>query len=625
MSGSKIELHTWPLELQLVAPFSTGGTQTAGFGTDEALLRDRNGIPIVAGSHLLGHFRHFLESVRKAEIEKNIAVEKQLVPDAMFKRWFGLEGRQIIRSDDDTDQNATASLNTERGLLTISDLRLEDGPGLEATNRDRIRIDPQRGSVKEGAWLVSEQIAPTGTICTFGNLDTASITLFATEAEANYFDAAFVLFAESLVAIGGNKGAGFGWLNKSGGHGLELGRRSVVQFKPAQIEHCTRDAPLKIQFMLDGLLLIEPEIGSGNLQITSYDITGGALKAALAEAGQLLIEDFDNKHGSALSKMTIRHALADFGRTGDRRPCCPVSLAFAETDDYEVLVDAFGASAEALRFQVDFKSKHWDKLQSHFPSADSAPEYTRVSRTRTAIAPGHYTAKPSQLFNYQLIDGSGFKQVRPHWITEITFCDLNKEELQSASAILGLLQSGCVRIGKMRARIVVTSFQNDEFAQPIQSSSDFRLKLATDALLLAEKDIESLRAGKSLSSIYQDKFQRMLGPFGAAIDWARFDHLAEHRWIGGAKVMRFIDYEEAYFPYLITKAGSVFRLPILPDARSEDLEELTNTLSKWMKTGLPAQPGLGDWKSCPFTPENGYGELIVSNSDWMISNLGLAV
>jgi hypothetical protein len=76
--------------------------------------------------------------------------------------------------------------------------------------------------------------------------------------------------------------------------------------------------------------------------------------------------------------------------------------------------------------------------------------------------------------------------------------------------------------------------------------------------------------------------------------------------VGGYHAMRRRPYS-AYYPFVLTEAGAVFRLEIVDE---EGRRKFTDAL----RFGLPL-PDLGgkavSWRTCPFVPENGYGEIVL--------------
>ncbi len=74
-----------------------------------------------------------------------------------------------------------------------------------------------------------------------------------------------------------------------------------------------------------------------------------------------------------------------------------------------------------------------------------------------------------------------------------------------------------------------------------------------------------------------------------------------------------------YYPFFLTNAGGVFVLEIKDQAKAGRCADI------WLRRGLPppdwALERYGkssserlDWQECPFTPENGFGEIILNLS-----------
>jgi hypothetical protein len=71
-----------------------------------------------------------------------------------------------------------------------------------------------------------------------------------------------------------------------------------------------------------------------------------------------------------------------------------------------------------------------------------------------------------------------------------------------------------------------------------------------------------------------------------------------------------------YYPFVLTEAGAVFRLAI----KGEDTRR---KLAEALRFGLPV-PRLGGnvatWRTCPYMPENGYGEIVLHQPQGLSAN-----
>ena len=80
---------------------------------------------------------------------------------------------------------------------------------------------------------------------------------------------------------------------------------------------------------------------------------------------------------------------------------------------------------------------------------------------------------------------------------------------------------------------------------------------------------------------------------------------------GGYQVLRF-QANKPYNPFLLTDPGSVFVL-----RASGDIASAQASIAQWLHAGLSlpgwAQARYGNhWRTCPFLPEDGFGEVAVN-------------
>jgi hypothetical protein len=99
------------------------------------------------------------------------------------------------------------------------------------------------------------------------------------------------------------------------------------------------------------------------------------------------------------------------------------------------------------------------------------------------------------------------------------------------------------------------------------------------------------------------------------------DFFAHQGFEGGYRYHRYLGAAERknrpnnYRPYYLTLSGSLFKLRVTDEIKAPKL------LIQWMSSGLPlpkwalAEYGQYNrplWETCPFVPENGYGEIAVN-------------
>lgn len=646
-----VHRHVWSLSLKLKAPFASTGVVNEFQGVDQAYLRDEYGNVILSGDQFRGLFRHFLVEVweRENKALQQASDADRLVTNRAFFNWFGRPGLQFggagadeiyhRRGIGDSDtlhpSNSTGQDDLGRGRLTIRDLVLQtdanderwySGKRTPETDRTRIRIHRQRRSTQDGAWLVREQRTRTGEIVKFATqrphlTPFDGVILYGTLDEARAFERAFGLFAQALGEISAMKSAGFGEVVEGS---IELGPRSSVLLSiPDVVSNAKQCQALRLSF--SDPLLVEPKLGSGNVQESAASISGAVLKAAIAEFGRLADPQFDTHFGDVLSGMTFRfaHPQTEGEATPSRPRAVPFSLVRTGGDG-PGFADYFhsGTGADVpLAFEINFKQKDRKAVAVEY----RWHETLTVSRTRTAIEYGTNHARDQQLFNYRMTGVA-----KTVWITEIILPDaiLTKpESLKKAGQLIAFLQSGMIQIGKTRSDVsaeAVEPAQEGTAAETKNGRRIWRLALQTPASILTLDDVKNLRSGTDLKAVYTNRLRSLLAKSASrhgkvhdvntAFDWDVFDFLAQHEFSGGHRAVRNRRAgNESYYPFVLTKAGSVFVLsePAGADTKTKDAN---NLLMKSMGClGLPCEDG--SWRSNPFVPENGYGELRIDNED----------
>ena len=139
--------------------------------------------------------------------------------------------------------------------------------------------------------------------------------------------------------------------------------------------------------------------------------------------------------------------------------------------------------------------------------------------------------------------------------------------------------------------------------------------LQTDALMLDPQDVLALPPGTDLSALYADFWSALSRSELKLVDFFAHQHFQGgylyHRYLGAAERAA---HPNQYYPYYLTGAGSVFILePTGPGPQV--------CLERWLQCGLDlpdwagkkySLPGASLWQTCPFVPQNGYGEIVVN-------------
>jgi CRISPR/Cas system CSM-associated protein Csm3 (group 7 of RAMP superfamily) len=616
--SAQVSRHSWPLSLTMEAPFLFPGLDGQALGVDKSFVRDQHGRICIPGEHLKGHFAHFLGRV--AELEKAASdagsAFAPLVPEAMLKNWFGAVGSQFL------DRQTSGGADGDRARLFFRDLGLaatrngKSEPGLQRT---RIRIDRERGHAKAAHWLVAEQIAATGAKVAFSSAPPAEplsgvdegAVLIGTEEEASAFEAAFAQFALWQSQIGAMRSAGFGRIVEKT---LLLGKRSSTPFNipDASIAQSGTVAH-RFNVRLDAPFLIDPILGTGNVQLSSSDIPGAAIKAALADAGRLADPAFDAVFAKVLSALVISNARRVQNAASAASRALPRSIVRMG----KRIADGFDATlTEPLKDFSDLKTAELDRIWLQTSGFNELTPGT-MTRTRTAVTEFTESAAEAQLFSYRLINPA--KQM---WAFEVAIPrSLAADEEKLAKRLLAFIATGALHVGKTKSRLITVELVAGTQPPVVVADGAFRITLESDARLLADDDLDILADGGDMPAIYAGRLKALLKTaaasagikieLDAALDWQAFDLRCSHRLAGGVKAIRAAKATgTTYRPFVLTSRGSVFRLPVRATNDGKVSAELRKLLDHVALYGLPSPEP--DWKKNPFVPQNGFGAVSIS-------------
>ena len=289
-----------------------------------------------------------------------------------------------------------------------------------------------------------------------------------------------------------------------------------------------------------------------------------------------------------------------------RHSVVPLSIARLEDGKFSDLSGLNLAEAEARdwpeapAFQIDWKDKDWELVNTLLNQQDAKPR--RRLLVRTAINSRTQTAAEGQLFSMECVVPEGFV-----WRGVIGLEAVPAAERKAAwQAVQQLLNQGLSGLGKTKAALTnCRSF-------PVNSGEDgdrlpgehITLCMLTPARLFPlgwERDTPGLGA-MALYAAYWE--QVSAGSLQLSHCFAR-----QERQGGAYHYYRFQHADRGcYAPEWLTLAGSVFVLKVLDKTRVKTLT------GQWLQQGLPVPEGATvTWEQSPYLPEHGYGEVCV---DW---------
>ena len=562
------------MTITLKTPWLVHGNEPGRFGLDATLMRDHQNRPILPGTLVVGRIRDAWNAMKQMGLG---------LPDP--KHWFGEEWNQ----------------KQQRSRLWINDLTMTK-EGAELIAATRVPIDADTGAAENGMLMMVEQIHKAGEEVEFKGQWRA----FLNETEAATLQKALLAGLLWQSQLGAQRSVGFG----------ELVTASVTLSKAATAQpSCTIPTGHKarLRFSFDTPLCIASRSRRGNVFQSGDIISGGSLKGALAtlirdQTGQTIQQ---RQGQSVLARhfdaLRISHA---FPASGEKRPAAfPLSWVACSADnlhDVALQPEATLIGGKAPAFCHDWKSKIWDKVSKQ----RSWGETRSHLRVRTAIDATTRTAEESKLFAYQcIVAGKGVL-----WHADIVLpAGLTNEETGKIwQDLQQLLAGGLGPIGKTDAwsnsiEILATG-ENIWLQGGIEQNQPIRIMLNTPALLFASSAVADQKP--DLKTIYQKAFAQLSN------NTLELSHFYASQSMAGGEALQRLHYKETkgnYLPFVLTDAGSVFVLTVVPGKEAE----AQKVLADWQARGLPlpneVQTERGtNWNDHPYHPENGFGEILVN-------------
>lgn len=470
-----------------------------------------------------------------------------LFRDAVETAFDAAKGNALFGLNSGNEENG--DYEPHRRVLEFSDLV---GERCGKPQFARVSIDPATGAAKEGHLQFIELAAPPNCLTVFEGAVTCS--------NSTINDALATLEkAKKLIhAIGSHKSSGFGEVT-------EIILTPMVAANPisAQDDEKFRHW-VELRFTLDRPFLVDSERSTGNRFRGAEVIPGAVFKGALARA-------LGDDAADWLAKIHIGHA---HPAPKDKAPYPVLPFSLALIDDRPV--DMLHEDKDGVPiFETDWKPKHRKAIYQALGMKEEPfiPRDVRV-RTKMNYHSGvvAYEIDPDtnegagQLFSYDAVEPSKHQWVARWWINDDSHAD-------RAAAIL---RAGLPGVGKTRAVATAVSFTavNDP-ALELDKDGGFTLTLLTDAAL-----------GLDYAAYWKEQGFELAGYF------------AKQRLAGGYQAKRYPIKAGKYRPYVLTRAGSVFK--IKGDAAK---------VAEWLRQGLPpvAPFDQRSWKQFPFGRENGFG------------------
>jgi len=578
-------IHTFKISLTIRGPFITQSSAPMDYGIDAALARNKNGTPYISGTLVTGKLREAWEELKELDNFKPNIIN-----------WLG------EKSDPSQNDNLENTVSPTPKRLYINDLTLIDVKEKQEVNY-RIRLDSELGSVKKGAYLVTERPFAPGDEIIFQGI---ARFLAHNKIEADSLIRHLEIGLKWLSQLGADRTVGFGEL---------IGVK--IESETVSIKN-TETLPVSdiYNFVIhpESPFCISEHHKAGNNLFKSSDIIpGGVIKGTLATMWTTLLgckntivnETFDAKRpelGKYFDRLHFTHAFP----SNEQRPV-QQPLSLVKTDDFYDIALCKGAGLidkKAPAFSVDWKNDDYEKVNKIF----GKPNVKREMRVRTKIDSEKRRSEDEKLFSYEMV----VPMDDISWRGRLDLSEVPEDKRsQVIEQFQSLVAQGLTGLGKTKTYAKIELLHENSISSSQPSNLDIRdgfwiLTLQTSAILCNPNSNDALF--QSYTAIFNEISDNSL-------ELVQF--FATQSLAGGFYLWKRFQNPKNYQPYLLTDAGSVFVLKPKQEAIAK------NFITKWAKTGLPLPAWAvkeyksGDkdgnhWANCPYIPHNGYGEIAVN-------------
>lgn len=579
------------IHITLSGPLLTQSSEPGDFGLDIVVAKTGNGDPYIPGTLLMGKLAQAWQ-----EISGAVNSHPSFAPDT--ERWLGKTSKNNIPI---------------RKQLFFSDLVLKESLTDDFVHH-RVTIDEQRGAASR------QQLA--------------SIESPFLQGKEYVFNGTIIFFAsqEDSIAIEKYVKTGLRWLPQLGAmRTIGYGRVQSITFpSPKNVSIPSPAAPviipdkiwLKIQpeypFCLSKTsvadnLFESTDIIPGSVLIGSIMTTWNCLTANQSGTASDISDNSRQELKDNFNALRITHAFPS--DESHKRPVVyPKSLVKIFQDDnfYDV------ASCEKpclIKGKVPAFSIDW-KDDSDVAKAFGWTPVPRELRIRTGIDPDRLRSAENELFS--------FEQVIPDkhsWYAELDLGSIEETQQEIVlSQLRSLLSQGMIGLGKTKTPATVEFILSPAQITPTRSfdpkpvnTNQWIITLQSDTLLGSPETMDETSGVDALRKMYETAWQELSDN---KLHLIRY--FASQRLTGGIWRRKTMQKGHLYRPWLLTEAGSVFVLEA-----GGNISDARLVIEKWLQHGLPLKRAvleyyrLGSdpstfWQSCPYIPENGFGEITVN-------------
>ena len=589
-----------PVNLMIRGPVMTAGNSFSRWGMDSSCYRDWKQDFAIPGSHVRGKLH---EAMKALQADNFIKL-------AHIKLFFGEQS-----SEDDEK-----SYDPIRGILKVTDFVFLESNASEDRNklRSRTRIENESGTAVSGSLRSIESPFVTGEETWWQG----KVEFFAGDDKEQLIKSLKAAFC-FITTIGAEKTVGFGRLEK-----INFGTCHTPVSNLNISDIAGEISGINLALSPQEPILIGGTRQTENIFFSGSIIPGSAIKGAFAAGlnrivGGNLNAPIDENHElkndypqliknfTALRFIHAVPSLSPYIRT-DTIPLSGASyggrykdVAFVEDE-----TAIYSEGSKPVEFQVD-----WKKPPENLPERHRAPSLEYHSVTRTAIEENTRRADDSKLYSFHMVnptisckENSGTGKL--FWNTKIIFPEImtGKDKKEITTEIRQILPDALCYIGKRQSITDIQVVPEIKPATQIPATEiSFAIVLQTPAIILNPFDLmknsSDLFDDKNFLKEKYEKFWKKL--LGEEVILKRF--FASQELQGGYLGMRYG--KAGYNPFYLTSKGSTFVF----SKNSMAFQKA----SKLVETGLPLPEWTEEkygrtWQTCPFVPENGYGEVKIN-------------
>jgi hypothetical protein len=614
------------LRITVLGPILTKSAEPGDPGLDAVTLRAPDGSLVISGKHMHGRCRHAAEEI--AELAECGPLKAWIVPA------FGPDStKDPSLRDKDQDKKRW---EPKRAALHFEELRCSQAAGRNTEPRDfRLPKDDQTEAGADQMLAVFEQAGAHGEPIKFAG---KVRIVCSSEADGRKQQAILLRAVRWLTNLGGQAGVGYGAVENVSL--LECKAAPAGLTGKALEKESLDTVELELSFA-EPFCLAESQLDE-NIFLCLDLVPGSAVAGAVQRA----LDDVDPGEAAFLNlrrqfdAIRFRHSLP-VCRGAEARPI-PVPLSWAaigprggRTVFHAALVQEPGLFVRGdEKWIPDFQTDWKEGLRESARGLCGWGEVEQETRMYTEIDRTTGTAMDERLYAYQLVrperavDGKPREAVKWRGGMDLSRVD-GGDRANVIAELRDLVTQAPLLLSKTDARctIAMSAQRKGEDPKPIAidgTTDCWIVLLVTDALLV---DLEKLAGAgyAELEQAYRDAWseigrQTLCGlrqdepkPEGIPLELQHY--FSREKLVGGDYLHhRFRGNQPPHAPYLVTGAGSVFVLQSRPERRNDVQDVLCKLLQEGLP--LPSHPA-ARWNTCPFVPQNGYGEIVVNHMTQM--------